>query len=78
MPQTDGRRTDEFWFHELCWHSQAELKMAPQISMLLPVAPATRRDGRQTQNLNSMVQALPILEWGRAKNQKKKKPPTKA
>ncbi len=35
MPQTDGRRTtddrrrttDEFWFHELCWHSQAELKM---------------------------------------------------
>ena len=26
MPQTDGRRTDEFWCHELCWHSQAELK----------------------------------------------------
>ncbi len=26
MPQTDGRTTDEFWFHELCWHSQAELK----------------------------------------------------
>ncbi len=31
MPQTDGRTddrrrtTDEFWFHELCWHSQAEL-----------------------------------------------------
>ncbi len=32
MPQTDdggrtdGRTTDEFRFHELCWHSQAELK----------------------------------------------------
>ncbi len=27
-PTTDGRRTtDEFRFHELCWHSQAELKM---------------------------------------------------
>ena len=28
MPQTDGRRTtDKFRFHELCWHSQAELKI---------------------------------------------------
>ena len=24
---TGWRTTDEFWFHELCWHSQAELKM---------------------------------------------------
>ncbi len=24
---TDGRTTDKFWFHELCWHSQAELKI---------------------------------------------------
>ncbi len=25
--QTDGRTTDEFRFHELSWHSQAELKI---------------------------------------------------
>ena len=42
MPQTDGRRTtddgrtdgrttDEFLFHELCWHSQAELKIPIQL-----------------------------------------------
>ncbi len=24
---TDGWTTYEFWFHELCWHSQAELKI---------------------------------------------------
>ncbi len=27
--RTDGRTTDEFRFHELCWHSQAELKITP-------------------------------------------------
>ncbi len=28
MPQTDdGRTADEFRFYELCWHSQAELKI---------------------------------------------------
>ncbi len=26
-PRTARRSTDEFRFHELCWHSQAELKM---------------------------------------------------
>ncbi len=25
--RTDGRTTDKLRFHELCWHSQAELKI---------------------------------------------------
>ncbi len=29
---TDGRTTDEFWFHELCWHSQAELKTSEDVT----------------------------------------------
>ncbi len=42
--------------------------MAPQIFTVLPKILATRRtDDGQTQNLNSMAWALPILECGIAK-----------